>query len=118
MLFLLVEFYRIVEFRHNTVYSGPDETGFPGIIENLLMFSFFPTYDRCKDLQFCPFFPTHNRIDNLIGSLLPDFPSALRTVRSTDTCIEQTVIIVNFSYRTNRGPRIVMSRFLFDRNGR
>ena len=106
MLFLLVELYGLFQICHYAVNPRADKTGFFRVIKNFLMFAFFSAYNRRKQLDFCSVLPAHNRIYNLVYSLLLNFASAVRTVRMTCARKKQTVVIVNFSNRSNCRTRI------------
>ena len=106
MLFLLVEFYGLFQICHYAVNAGTDKTCFFCVINNFLMLTFFSADNRRKQLDFCSVLPAHNRIYNLVYSLLLNFASAVRTVRMTCARKKQTVVIVNFSNRSNCRTRI------------
>ena len=82
------------------------------------MFAFFSAHHRRKYLHLRTLRPAHHRVDDLVDRLFGDFASAVRTMRVSDACKEEPIIIVDFGDRADRRTRVFIRRFLFDRNRR
>src|SRR5574344_2457761 len=118
MFFLLIKFYTLVKLRKYAVNTCADKTRGAGVIKYFLMLAFFTADNRRQNLQLCAFVPAHNCVDNLVNRLFLNNASADRTMRYTYTGIQKPVIVVNFCNRPDRGTRIIIRRFLFNRNSR
>ena len=64
------------------------------------------THNRRKQLEFRTRRQLHNLIDHLIDGLSGNLFATLRAMRDSDTCVQQTQIIVDLSHRSNRGTRV------------
>ena len=74
--------------------------------------------NRCQQLQFRPLRQCHNMVYHLIDSLLLDLFAAFRAVRNTDTCIQQSEIIINFCNSSHGRTWVSVGRFLVNRDCR
>ena len=106
MLDIFIQRDFLGQFIHISIDSCPDITALLCMIQNLLMAALFPAHYRSKKLNLCSFRQLHDRIHHLIHSLLLYLSSAFRTVRNSDSRIEQTEVIINLRHGSDRGTRI------------
>ena len=85
--------------------SKQDE-GVLALLQQLDMLALPSTHNRRKQLEFRTRRQLHNLIDHLIDGLSGNLFATLRAMRDSDTCVQQTQIIVDLSHRSNRGTRV------------
>ena len=117
MLLLLVQLDRIIQLHHQPVDARAHKTGFPCIVQHLLVLAFFAADNGRKQRKLCPFGPGKHRADNLVNRLLLYFAPAFGAVRGTNARVQQAVVVVNFRHRAYRRARILVRSFLFNGNG-
>ena len=61
-----------------------------------------------QQLYLCSLRHGHDLIHHLIHGLLADLPATLRTMRDTDTRIQQTKVIIDLCHRSDRRTRIAV----------
>ena len=76
------------------------------------MLALAAAYDRCQQRQLRLLRILHQLIRHFIHALPFDRFTAVRTVRCSDSGIQQTKIVIDFRYRSDRGTRIPVCRFL------
>ena len=79
----------------------------------------FPASDnRGKKLDLRSLRKSHNLIYHLVNRLFGNLPPALRTVRGSDSRIEETEIIIDLRHSSNRRTRVMVRGFLVNGDGR
>ena len=118
MFFIFFQLDLFVQFVHAAIHDHTHIATSFRLFEKLLMFSLSSTYHRCQKLDPGTLRQCHDLIHHLVNALFFDLPATFRTVWCSDSCIEQTEIIIDLGYRSNRRTWISIGRFLVDRDCR
>ena len=73
---------------------------------------------RGKELDLRLLWKFHDLIHHLVHRLFLDLFPTLRTVRNSDSCIEQPEIVIDLRHRPYRGAGIPVGGLLVNRYGR
>ena len=117
VLFVFIKRNFLGQFIHRSVNADADITCFLCILKDLFMHTLFAADDGGKHDELCPCGQFADFVKNLVNGLLTDFLAADRTVRNTDTRIQQSQVVVNFRDGTDGGTRVFRCGFLVDGNG-
>ena len=118
MLDIFVQLYFLGKFIEISVNLHPYIATSLRLLQKFCMRTFTSADNRGQKLQFRPLRQCHNMVYHLIDSLLLDLFAAFRAVRNTDTCIQQSEIIIDFCNSSHGGTWVSVGRFLVNRNCR
>ena len=98
MFDVLVQFDLFGKFIHISVDQDADISASLRLIQKFRMGSLASSDYRCKKLDLGSLRQGHDVVYHLVYGLFLDLFAALRTVRDSDSCVQQTEIIVDLSY--------------------
>ncbi len=113
-----IELDFLLDLAHGTIYPGPDETRALQFIEYCQVSPLPATNQGGQDQQPGPGRKALDGIDDFLGRLLPDFPSADRAVGKADPGVEQAQVVVGLGHRPDGRARVVGDTLLINGNRR
>ena len=106
MLDILVQFDLFGKLIQVSIDQDTDVAASLCLIQKLRMRSLSSSDHRCKKLELCTLRQRHDVIHHLVYCLLFNLLTALRTVRDSDSCVQQTKIIINLRHSSYGRTRI------------
>src|ERR1700690_3785643 len=94
------------------VHPGAREAGFADLFEDSLVGALPSTYDRSQHQDAGAIGERFDGVHNFLRRLLDDLPPADGAVRDARTREQQTQVIINLGYGTNRRTRVMGSTLL------
>ena len=111
-----LDFFRKLILTSVNSYSDITRSFCP--VQSLGMLTFFASYNRCKKLELGSVTESHDLVAHLINRLSSYLSSAVRTVRYTYSCIQQSEMIVYLGNRSHSRSGILVSGLLVNRDCR
>src|SRR5258708_20843181 len=101
-----------------SIYGDGNVSGPPDLLKDILILTFAPLYKRSKQHDTRPAGQIEDGVDNLLDSLLAYLAPAIRTMRMTDTSIQQPQIIINLCHCRYCRPWAMCRTFLVAHDSR
>ncbi len=117
-VFFQVEAERLVERLHLTIDPHAGKTFFFKPLEELFVFTFAPTNERCDHKRALLGKVFQQPVDDFRRRLFFDDAPADRAVRRSGAGEEQPQVVVNFGNGSDRRTGVVTRRFLVDADRR
>ena len=115
-IFVQADFFG--KFVHISVNLYTDITASFRMFQKFGMSTLASTHNRSQKLEFRAFRKGHDRIYHLVNSLFLNLSSAFRTVRDSDSGVQQTKVVVNLRDSSYCGTWIAVGGFLVNGNRR
>ena len=117
VLFLFVQLRRIIQLVELAVDAHAHKAALLRVFQNPGVLALARADHRREQLQPLPLRIRHHLIGHLVDGLLADLAAAFGAVRHAHARIEQTQIVVDFSYGPHGGTGISRRGLLVDGNG-
>ena len=114
MFDIFIQFDLLGQFVHVSIDLHTHITASFCLIQHLFMTSFSSAHHRCQKLDPGALRQFHDLIHHLVHRLFCDDLSTFRTVRNTDSRIQQTEIIVNLRHGSHGRTRVSVRGLLID----
>ncbi len=95
---------RLGELAHLAVDAGPREALAGELVEQLAVLALASADDRREHLEPGALGQLHHLVDDLIGGLAPDRPSAVVAMGMADPRVEHSQVVVDLGDRADGGP--------------
>ena len=111
---VLLDLFEVGEILHFPIQAHPREAFAPQLVEEVTEFTLPVLHHRRQDKEFSPIVEAHNASHDGSGVHSPNRAPTLVAVLLPDPSVEDTKVVVNFGYRTDRRAWVVAGRLLFD----
>jgi hypothetical protein len=101
-----------------TVDASPREPLRRKLLQQRVVLAFAAPHHRSEDLEARPLRELEDPVDDLLGGLTGDHPTAGRAVRHSDPGVEKPQVVVDLGDRPDRRPRVARRGLLVDRDRR
>ena len=118
MILVAVNLHAVCEFAEVSIHPHIDISFLNQLLKKLFIVSLAVFNERCQDIDFAVGIFVENKVDNLIGGIFHHLLATLIAICIRHTSIQETKEIINFGSCSYSASRILVHRFLLDRDYR